>query len=85
MDGCFTFQRGKSGDSLAPGPLLSHTLGLISNYSSHRVVVAERIKVFLKVLVAVQTHSMPKFQRGKSVRQSGARATALTHTGTYLK
>ena len=34
MDGCFTFQRGKSGDSLAPGPLLSHTLGLTSNHRS---------------------------------------------------
>ena len=34
MDGCFTFQRGKSGDSLAPGPLLSHTLGLTSNHHS---------------------------------------------------
>ena len=44
-----------------PGPLLSHTLGLTSNISSHRVVVAEPSKVFSQVLVVVRMPSLLKF------------------------
>ena len=91
MDGCFTFQRGKSGDSLAPGPLLSHTLGLTSNHQSQgKAAVAASLSPELfftsycsgSNLVTAKIHYLllfREFQNGKS-DDSLAPGPLLSHT-----